>query len=167
MADERPLQGQVIAPNTLSLADLAGRVDHEYKQLKDCAVRGAKHAVNIGNYLLQVKRQLGHGHWLEWFDTNCNFSRSAAQMYMKLAQNIHQISNSQDIGNLTLTAAIEMLEQLKEAPEAPFGTSKRLSKRTDKVGEAIKAAALSVLERAWDGASDNERNIFLKKIGAA
>jgi hypothetical protein len=42
---------EVIAPS------LPERINSEHRQLKDCVIRGAHHAVNAGALLWQAKRQ--------------------------------------------------------------------------------------------------------------
>jgi len=66
---------------------------------------------------------------------------------------------------LSLTGAIKMIEDLK-APEETAIPKARSSKRTDKLTEAIKNEPLAILEKAWEQAGQNERSIFLKRIGA-
>jgi hypothetical protein len=58
-----------------------------------------------------------------------------------------------------------MIEDLKGPEENPIPKA-RSSKKTDKLTEAIKNSPLAILERAWEQAEQNERNIFLKKIRA-
>jgi hypothetical protein len=83
---------------------------------------------------------------------------------MKLADDLPQMANPKRIADLSLTGAIKMIEGLKSPDENPI-PKVRSSKRTDKVAEAIKNAPLSILEKAWEQAGENERSIFLKQIG--
>ena len=53
-----------------------------------------------------------------------------------------------------------------KAPEENPIPKARSSKRADKLTEAIKNSPLAILERAWEEAEENERSIFLKRIGA-
>jgi hypothetical protein len=170
MADEpRPpaRAPEILGPAALTLPELADRINHEHKQLKDCVIRGARHAVEAGKQLWEAKRKAGRGNWLDWLAENCEFSERTAQLYMKLADSLPQVANPQRIADLSLNGAIEMLEGLKSPTEQPIPTGRRLNKRTDKVAEAIKTAPLAILERAWAEAEEQERNIFRQKIGAA
>ena len=156
---------EVIPSGTLSLPELATRLNHEHKQVKECVIKGAQHAVKAGELLWEAKRKAGHGRWLEWIAENCEFSERTAQLYMKLAETLPQIANPQRMAELSLTGAIKMIEDLKGPEENPIPKT-RSSKKTDKLTEAIKNSPLAILERAWEQAEQNERNIFLKKIGA-
>jgi hypothetical protein len=147
------------------LSELIARVNNEHRQVKECVIKGAQHAVKAGELLWEAKRKAGHGQWLEWIAENCEFSERTAQLYMKLADALPQIANPQRIADLSLTGAIKMIEDLKAPEESPI-PKVRSSKKTDKVTEAIKTSPLAILERAWEQAEENERSIFLKKIGA-
>jgi Protein of unknown function (DUF3102) len=157
--------GEVIPPGTLSLPELVTRLNNEHRQVKECVIKGAQHAVKAGELLWQAKRKAGHGQWLEWIAENCEFSERTAQLYMKLADDLPQMANPQCIADLSLSGAIKMIEGLKSPDENPI-PKVRSSKRTDKLTEAIKNSPLAILERAWEQAGQNERSIFLKKVNA-
>jgi|SRR6516165_3574606 hypothetical protein len=156
--------GEVIPPGRLSLPELVARVNDEHKQVKECVIKGAQHAVKAGELLWEAKRKAGHGRWLEWIAENCEFSDRTAQLYMKLANALPQVANPQSIADLSLTGAIKMIEDLKSPEENPI--PKARSKKTDKLAEAIKNSPLAILQRAWEELGENERSIFLKQIGA-
>jgi mannose/cellobiose epimerase-like protein (N-acyl-D-glucosamine 2-epimerase family) len=161
-----PVSGNEVIPlGTLSLSELVARVNDEHRQLKECVIKGAQHAVKAGELLWEAKRKAGHGRWLEWISENCEFSERTAQLYMNLATALPQVANPQRIADLSLTGAIKMIEDLKAPEENPIPKA-RSSKKTDKLAEAIKNSPLAILERAWEQAEQNERNIFLKKIRA-
>ena len=158
------VSGEVIPAGTLSLSELIVSVNNEHRQAKECVIKGALHAVRAGELLWQAKRKSVHGQWLEWIAENCEFSERTAQLYMNLASALPQMANPQRIADLSLTGAIKMIEGLKSPDENPIPKG-RSSKRTDKVTEAIKNSPLSILEKAWEQAGENERSIFLKQIG--
>jgi hypothetical protein len=67
---------EVIPPGTLSLSE---QVNNEHRQVKECVIKGAQHAVRAGELLWQAKRKAGHGQWLEWIAENCEFSERTAR----------------------------------------------------------------------------------------
>jgi hypothetical protein len=154
------VDAQIIPPSTL-----ADRVNNEHRQLKECLVRGAHHAIKAGELLWEAKRQAGHGGWLEWIATNCEFSERTAQLYMKLATTLPGMANPQRIADMSLTGAIKMIEDLKSPEENPIPKARSI-KRADKLTEAIKNGPLAILQRAWDEAGESERLLFRKQIGA-
>jgi hypothetical protein len=154
---------EVIQPGQLSLPDLADALNREHRQVKECIIKGAQHAVRAGELLWQAKRKAGHGRWLEWLAENCEFAERTAQLYMKLADALPQMANPQRIADLSLTGAIKMIEGLKGPDENPIPKA-RSGKKTDKLAEAIKNSPLAILERAWEETSENERAMFLKRV---
>jgi hypothetical protein len=62
-----------------------------------------------------------------------------------------------------MTAAIKMLEQAKSPEEKMTGVRQQRVKRNP-VAEAIKVDPVAILEKAWAAASENERNIFVRRI---
>ena len=84
------------------------------------------YAVEIGRRLEEAKRALPHGKWGEWLENEVEFSQSTANNYMKLFEEYGeaQISifgasvNSQSIGNLPYSKALQLLAIPKEEREA-------------------------------------------------
>ena len=76
-------------------------------------------------------------------------------------------AKTQRIADLTVNDAIKLLEPLKSPEETRLSSSIRTrDKKRDPVGDAIKNTPLAILERAWEEAKENERQIFRKKIEA-
>jgi len=69
------VSGEVIPPGTLSLSE---QVNNEHRQVKECVIKGALHAVRAGELLWQAKRKAVHGQWLEWIAESCEFSERTA-----------------------------------------------------------------------------------------
>jgi len=65
-------------------------------------------AIELGDALLILKRELGHGAWLPWVEANFYGSADSAERFIRLAR------NSADLRNLPpetpLTAAIAWLQ---------------------------------------------------------
>ena len=84
------------------------------------------YAVEIGRRLDEAKRALPHGKWGEWLENEVEFSQSTANNYMKLFEEYGeaQISifgasvNSQSIGNLPYSKALQLLAIPKDEREA-------------------------------------------------
>jgi hypothetical protein len=140
------------------LAVLAGRINDEHDEVVKAIVHGADHAIRAGKLLQAAKIAVRHGDWSEWLATNCRVSERSAQLYMQLAREFPQ-----GLAGLSLTAAIKMLEPLK-SPEEKMPPGPRQRSKRNPVAEAIKTAPLSILEKAWEAASENERKIFVTKI---
>jgi hypothetical protein len=153
----KPVTEPAVPSNDLSV--LASQINSEHDEVVKAVVHGADHAIRAGKLLLEAKIAVQHGDWSEWLATNCRVSERSAQLYMQLAREFPQ-----GLAGVSLTAAIKMLEPLKSPEQKlPFGPRPKSAKRNP-VAEAIKAAPLSILEKAWEAASDDERNIFMTKV---
>jgi len=130
-------------------SDLPARINAEHDKVKDALQRGAMHAIEAGRLLLQAKATVQHGEWLDWVGLNCAFKERTAESYMRLAEAWPLLeANSQCAANLTYNGALKLLEQLKNPDEARMSSSTRRKRRSR-----------ITLERAWDEATENERDI--------
>src|SRR5262249_22843249 len=64
-----------------------------------------------GNLLVDAKRQVGHGEWLDWLRANCPFSERTAQAYMRLAREVPRLdeAKAQRVAGLSVRQAIREL----------------------------------------------------------
>jgi len=148
-------------------SDLAVRINAEHEKVKDALQRGAMHAIEAGRLLMQAKATVQHGEWLDWIGTNCQFAHRTAETYMRLAEGAHLLeANSQRAANMTYREAVRLIAELKGPEEARMSLSTRTRKRRDPIGDAIKNDPLSILERAWGAAGNDDQEVFKKKIGA-
>src|SRR5947209_3478429 len=76
----------VVVRADASLADLARRINAEYERHEAAQRASVKHALALGQMLLEVKRQVGHGGWLAWLKANVPFSERKARNYARLAR---------------------------------------------------------------------------------
>jgi hypothetical protein len=53
------ISGEVIPPSPLS--ELIARLNNEHKQVKECVIQGAQHALKAGELLWEAKRKVPHG----------------------------------------------------------------------------------------------------------
>lgn len=144
-----------------SPSELARRINEAHDQVKSSLNRSAACAINAGLLLLEAKSAVTHGSWAEWIGANCAFSERTAQLYMQLAR---KFPNPQSFADLTITDLMEILGPLKLPEEKTEKPRKPKSLPKDRISEAIKSDPLSILQRAWDAAGENERNMFRRRI---
>jgi Protein of unknown function (DUF3102) len=144
--------------------DRSTRINTEHEEVKNSLRRGAEHAIKAGHLLLEAKKEVGHGNFLEWIGDNCSFTVSTAGLYMKLAKNEALLqSNSQRIENLTVNDAIGLLKGLRQEFKEP----KDSTAKSDQLTTLIKKkGAFAILERAWQIAGEYERADFRRQIAA-
>src|SRR5262245_26077312 len=148
-------------PST-DLIALANRINSEHDEVVKAVIHGADHAIRAGKLLLEAKIAVRHGDWTEWLAANCHVSERSAQLYMQLAREFPQ-----GLAGVSLTAAIKLLEPLKSPEEKSLLVPKPKPVKRNPVADAIRAAPLSILEKAWEAASDTERKIFVTKISTS
>ncbi len=73
------------------------------------------YAIELGKRLVEAKGMLEHGEWGDWLANKVNFSQSTANNFMKLyneyglEQNTINGSNSQPVGNLSVSQALALI----------------------------------------------------------
>lgn len=156
-------RAEILPPSS----DLATRINAAHEEVKKALWRGAEHAIEAGRLLLQAKATVRHGNWIEWVGSNCRFSERTAQLYMRLAQEAPSLeAKTQRIADLTVNDAIKLLEPLK-APDEPIsklGLGRRPGVKKNPVADAIKNDPLSILQKAWEAAGENERKLFMTRV---
>jgi hypothetical protein len=116
-----------------SLADLAARIRAEHEATAIALARGAEHAMNAGDLLIEAKAQVKHGEWLPWLAENCEMAERTAQLYMRMAKSRARIeANPQHVADLSLRGAMAVIappkpdndgdidEWAAQQPEEPF-----------------------------------------------
>lgn len=101
----------------LDLDTLCRRIESEHKAALRCATSSLEHARQVGCYLAQAKRQVGHGGWLSWLERSVSFDRFRAAEYMRVAEHWPEIEaqmcNDRTFG---LRAALKYLAEPWETP---------------------------------------------------
>lgn len=62
------------------------------KQAKDMAQETISVALECGRLLIEEKKQVGHGNWEQWCESNLSFSIETAQRYMRLHRKANTIA---------------------------------------------------------------------------
>ena len=90
-------------PSTLALAlTLEQRVVKIQFHLQNIA----QSAIIIGQELIECKKEVPHGEWLNWLEKNFNLKQSSAKNFMAIAE---RFGNRQLIGDLGYTQMVQML----------------------------------------------------------
>jgi len=143
---------EIIEAGALSEPELIDKINDEHAQLISCAVRGAQHALNVGQLLMKAKDKVAYGSWEEWVGNHCNFTPRMDRIYRKLAYDFAELGLRKCTSELSLTAAIKMIEELK-SPDDSVGPMARNKKDP-----------LEILKRAWGRTPDKDRAAFLRDV---
>jgi hypothetical protein len=57
-------------------------------------VTAVQYAAKCGEKLIQAKNACAHGEWLPWLEANCRVNQRQSQRYMRLAQEMPQLIDS-------------------------------------------------------------------------
>lgn len=126
-------------------AATAKRINAAHREAKEHAARAIERAIEAGDLLNEVKRQLGHGQWLPWLAQHCpDISVRTAQQYMQIARSLP--AQMRSAAHLSIR---EVLRQLEAPPtddeESP---PERYPKEPDPAAEPRTRPAPSRSERA-------------------
>jgi hypothetical protein len=99
-----------------SLAEIAAAIAAAHADCETALRDSVRHAIRVGELLIQVKTRLGHGNWLPWLSANCPFSERTAQTYMRMANNVAKLadSNPQRVADMSLRRAVKALGEPHE-----------------------------------------------------
>lgn len=95
-----------------ALLNLAERINDGHKQCLAAVRQGLTFAVKTGDLLIEAKQRVldAGDEWLPWVEANCEFSKSHAQRYMRVADGYHKLAGATEKPDeLSLTEALRLL----------------------------------------------------------
>ena len=126
-------------------------------EIKKLMKRTAQDLFNIGNYLIEVKTQLGHGNFMNWLEAEFNWSIRTAARFMSVAQKFELDS----LSNLELLPTALYIMAAPSTPEEAiaemFERAKQGETITEKRAKEIKNKYKALKEQA-------ESKVQLKKV---
>ena len=138
-------------------------------KIKEYLKKTKDNIIEIGNLLIQAKKQVPHGEWRNWLADNIDFSIRTADRFIQCAE---RFSNWTPASNLNSSQMFELLA-LKQADTESFFTSKEgegtpvsdMSKKTlrDEI-KKWKAEQNSSLNDTSPNNSDEINSTNLKKM---
>ena len=108
-------------------------IEEKITELKKQTVNNV---LEIGNYLIEAKKQLSHGEWGNWLEEKVKFSQRTANQFMKVAA---EFSNSQAISNLGTTKLFLLLDVPTDKRESFISENNLESMTTRQMQEKIKS----------------------------
>ena len=89
---------------------LATKINNAHRQAREAAKVSLQRAIEVGEYLIEAKEQVGHGDWLAWLTDNVAFSDRSAQAYMQCARHKDEINTkTAAAADLTLREGLETI----------------------------------------------------------
>jgi hypothetical protein len=104
---------------SLSLPDLAERINSEHRQCEAAMQSGLQHALEAGRLLREAKKLCPHGTWLTWLEENFAGSSRAAQSYMQIVDRMDRMeANAQRVADLSYREVLKLISEPAPAPQA-------------------------------------------------
>lgn len=100
------LQTTVGSATEMRVLDLVVQFGRSWARTRDLAIL-------LGEALIELKAELGHGRWLPWVEASFPLGEDMAGNFMKLARNSEEIRNLPP--GTTVTAALEWLKNQRRA----------------------------------------------------
>ena len=111
--------------------DIAFEINSLHQQALNLVNEGIKYAWDAGELLIQAKKAVGHGNWLNWITTNLSFSPDTVENYVKIR---NKYPNSELLRNFT--SYKNLLEDDKQQKKELKQLEKQQKK--DKLNETYK-----------------------------
>ena len=111
--------------------DIAFEINSLHQKALNLVNEGIKYAWDAGELLIQAKKAVGHGNWLNWITTNLSFSPDTVENYVKIR---NKYPNSELLRNFT--SYKNLLEDDKQQKKELKQLEKQQKK--DKLNETYK-----------------------------
>jgi hypothetical protein len=139
-----------------SLDDLANKIKGHVKTIDGMPRQKLKLTLEIGEWLLQAKKTIGHGNWATWLKQSCELTERTAQRYMELAEGREIIKakvakmKSVTVSDLSLRQAQRLLKPDDDNNDdtAKDKLSDAYDKAQEKLIEKLEALMYDVAEAA-------------------
>jgi len=112
------------AQTSSTALDIASRINalHEKaealsKLAKDKAQEAIKVAIECGKLLVEQKKSLKYGDWIEWMESNCTFTRRTATNYIKLFTSVNTIEDGKPVSQVEGDSDVEVLSDEDSSTE--------------------------------------------------
>ncbi len=94
----------------------AATINEAHRLAKSCAETAVQHAIECGRMLAAKKEELGRGNFDFWVERNCDFGRSSAYAYLKVAD-----KSSRGLDDLRSIQQALGYDRPKPKPDTPKG----------------------------------------------
>jgi hypothetical protein len=139
---------------SISLADLADRINVEHAAAVGALVSWLDHAIKAGKLLTEAKDSLQHGQWIDWVNDHCTVSIRMAQIYMQLVK-YEPLLTSAKANCISYMSIDDAIRLVREAEKDRY--IERICERSPGIEPEIVRLSRGVLMQERD---DERRNIL-------
>lgn len=105
--------GENCEVDQMTLPFLANKANELHRLHEESQKKTIEYGIKAGEVLIAAKKKVRHGEWMNWVESNCEFSHKTANVYMWLATNSQRARN---LGVQTIRKAIEVLAEPRTEP---------------------------------------------------
>lgn len=92
----------------------------------------AQGIIEIGKNLIEIKKNVGHGNWLPWLESEMAWSQSNANRFIQAAE---RFGNYPDRGNLNYSPRVIFALAEKSTPDEVIGSASEAQETGEKITE--------------------------------
>jgi len=140
----------LVGEESMSLTQLAARINEEYLQAEREVASGLIHARVAGELLRQAKSQLSHGEWLPWLRKHCRLTVRTAQTYMRVASRWPELEKCATVAHLGLRDGLRLLADHREGPQDREGPQEDLQPINTPLTRATREERRALATQGWD-----------------
>lgn len=115
------IEGEIVSQSETTELMVVNEINKAHEAFMNSMQRTLEHAVHCGQLLLEQKKLVAHGEWMLWVSSNCNFKRTQADAYMRIASNYRSSGNLPE-GATSIVSALRLLQEPKEDKQLPSRT---------------------------------------------
>jgi hypothetical protein len=107
------------------LAELAAEINAAHEEVMTGARHTVKHAMRVGDLLIEAQKAVQYGKWIPWVAEHCKFSKDTSENYIHLAKHRAEIEakmaeDSEHSRNLAIRGALRLVpKKPARIPRAP------------------------------------------------
>lgn len=152
---------EVLDVGQSSISELATRISYRLQVLEGHARKATEYAFEVGQLLIEAKKQVQHGEWANWLETDCNLAPRTARAYMRLAKQLPALSDEkrQHVANLPVR---EAMKAIATDPAQPirYQSTRRIS--TEDERKKVKDVFIKARNQLTEAAREFEHGFPVK-----
>lgn len=123
----------------LQLISLAAEINTLHDSAQQAAMTAVQYAAKCGEKLIQAKAACAHGEWLPWLEVNCRVTARQSQKYIKLANEMPQLLDSNTKSTSYFTGIEAAMAYLTAPEEVKVEVDSSTEPVTEKLIKQLKA----------------------------
>ena len=152
---------EVLDVGQSSISELATRISYRLQALEGHARKATEYAFEVGQLLIEAKKQVQHGEWANWLETDCNLAPRTARAYMQFARQFSALSDEkrQRVAELPIREALKAIIT-DPTPPVRYESTRRI--RTEDERKKVKEVFVKARNQLTEAAREFEHGFPVK-----